>query len=81
MTQRAVLAERVGGLGFRSAWGPIADVSVFIAATGQGMRLANAHLAGFAVASVLNYFLIVRGAAAAADLTAATGRAQLQGEA
>jgi dolichol-phosphate mannosyltransferase len=70
MTQRAVLAERVGGLGFRSAWGPIADVSVFIAATGQGMRLANAHLAGFAVASVLNYFLIVRRAAAAAGRSA-----------
>jgi len=47
-------------------WGPIADVIVFIAATGQGMPLAKAHLASFAVASILNYFLIVRSATAAA---------------
>jgi dolichol-phosphate mannosyltransferase len=66
MTQRAAIAEGVGGLGFRSVWGPIADVIVFIAATGQGMRLANAHLVSFAVATILNYFLIVRRAAAAA---------------
>jgi len=66
MTQRAVLAESVGRLGFRAVWGPVADVIVFIAATGQGMRLANAHLVSFAVATILNYFLIVRSAAAAA---------------
>jgi dolichol-phosphate mannosyltransferase len=66
MTQRAAIAEGVGGLGFRSVWGPIADVIVFIAATGQGMRLANAHLVSFAVATILNYFLIIRRAAAAA---------------
>jgi dolichol-phosphate mannosyltransferase len=66
MTQRAPLAESVGRLAFRAVWGPIADVIVFIAATGQGMRLANAHLVSFAVAAILNYFLIVRGAAGAA---------------
>jgi dolichol-phosphate mannosyltransferase len=66
MTQRAVLAGSVGRLGFRAVWGPIADVIVFIAATGQGMRLANAHLVSFAVATILNYFLIVRSAATAA---------------
>jgi dolichol-phosphate mannosyltransferase len=66
MMQRAVLANSVSRLGFRAAWGPIADVIVFIAATGQGMRLANAHLVSFAVATILSYFLIVRGAAAAA---------------
>ncbi|MDB6157564.1 MAG: glycosyltransferase [Gammaproteobacteria bacterium] len=66
MTQRALIAESVGGLGFRSVWGPVADVIIFIAATGQGMRLANAHLVSFAVATILNYFLIVRRAAAAA---------------
>jgi dolichol-phosphate mannosyltransferase len=70
MTQRAVLAESVGSLGFRAVWGPIADVAVFVAATGQGMRLANAHLVSFAVATILNYFLIVRGAAAAAGRSA-----------
>jgi dolichol-phosphate mannosyltransferase len=70
MTQRAVLAESVGSLGFRAVWGPLADVVVFIAATGQGMRLANAHLVSFAVATILNYFLIVRGAAAAAGRSA-----------
>jgi dolichol-phosphate mannosyltransferase len=70
MTQRAVLAESVGSLGFRAVWGPIADVIVFVAATGQGMRLANAHLVSFAVASVLNYFLIVRSAAAGAGRSA-----------
>jgi len=66
MTQRAVLAESMAGLGLRAVWGPIADVIVFIAATGQGMPLAKAHLASFAVASILNYFLIVRSATAAA---------------
>src|SRR5712671_2343563 len=66
MTQRAVLAESVAGLGLRAVWGPIADVIVFIAATAQGMPLANAHLAGFAVATILNYFLIVRSATMAA---------------
>ena len=66
MTQRAVSAESVGGLGFRPVWGPIADVIVFIAATGLGMRLANAHLVSFAVATIVNYFLIVRRATAAA---------------
>jgi dolichol-phosphate mannosyltransferase len=70
MTQRAVLAQSVGGLGLRAVWGPIADVVVFIAATGQGVRLANAHLLSFAVATLLNYFLIVRGAAAAAGRSA-----------
>ncbi|MFL6605421.1 MAG: glycosyltransferase family 39 protein [Steroidobacteraceae bacterium] len=66
MTQRAVLAAGVGGLGLRALWGPIADVIVFIAAAGEGMPLANAHLASFAVATILNYFLIVRRATAAA---------------
>jgi len=51
-------------------WGPVADVVVFIAATGQGVRLANAHLLSFAVATVLNYFLIVRSVAVAAGRSA-----------
>jgi dolichol-phosphate mannosyltransferase len=65
MTERAVLAGSVGRLSLRTVWGPIADVIVFIAATGQGMRPANAHLVSFAVAALLNYFLIVRSAATA----------------
>src|SRR5882724_3515383 len=66
MMQRVLLAEGAGRLGFRAVWGPLADVIVFIALTGRGMRLADAHLVSFAVASVLNYFLIVRSSAAAA---------------
>jgi dolichol-phosphate mannosyltransferase len=66
MTERAVLAESVGRLSLRAVWGPIADVIVFIAATGQGVRLANAHLVSFAVAAVLNYFLVVRSTVAGA---------------
>lgn len=66
MIQRAPLAESAGRLGFRVVWGPLADVIVFMALSAQGMRLANAHLVSFAVATVLNYFLIVRGCATAA---------------
>jgi dolichol-phosphate mannosyltransferase len=66
MMQRAVIAADVGRLGFRDVLGPLADVIVFIAATSQGMRLANAHLASFGVAAILTYFLKVRGAAVAA---------------
>jgi dolichol-phosphate mannosyltransferase len=66
MTERTVLAEGVGRPGLRAVWGPLADVIVFIVATGQGLRLANAHLVSFGVAAILSYFLIVRSAAVAA---------------
>ena len=66
MTQRVVLAESLAGLGLRAVWGLAADAVVFIVLAGHGMSLANAHLASFAVATLLNYFLIVRRAAAAA---------------
>ena len=66
MTQRVVLAESLAGLGLRAVWGLAADAIVFIVLAGHGMPLANAHLASFAVATLLNYFLIVRSAAAAA---------------
>jgi dolichol-phosphate mannosyltransferase len=43
-----------------------ADIIVFIAATGRGMRFADAHLVSFAVAALLNYGLNIRGPALAA---------------
>lgn len=51
---------------FRSLVAPAVDVLVFLLATGQGMKLANAHLVSFAAAFVCNYFLSVRGSAVAA---------------
>ena len=43
-----------------------ADIIVFILATARGFGLAEAHIASFAVAVVLNYFLRVAGPAVAA---------------
>ena len=46
--------------------GPLADVLIFFAAIGAGVRPGPAQLASFSAATALNYFLMVRPKAAAA---------------
>jgi dolichol-phosphate mannosyltransferase len=58
--------ERLGRLDIAALPGPIADILIFIAMTGNGMRPGRAHLISFGIATVVNYIFKVRGAVAAA---------------
>ena len=52
-----------------TATAPVADAAIFIVAIGAGMAVSPAHIVSFACAALLNYFLTVRAAVAAAGAT------------
>jgi dolichol-phosphate mannosyltransferase len=52
-----------------TATAPLADAAIFMVAIGAGMAVSPAHIVSFACAALLNYFLTVRAAVAAAGAT------------
>jgi dolichol-phosphate mannosyltransferase len=64
------VADNLTRLDIRALIAPVADLLVFVAATGSGMRLGPAHIASFGIAAVLNYFVKVRGSVVVAGRTA-----------
>jgi dolichol-phosphate mannosyltransferase len=73
MTQRVALAGSMGRTGLSLVPNPVIDIVVFIAATAQGIKLADAHLLSFGAAFFVRHLLLtlrgpVRAAGRAGDL-------------